>query len=526
MGSIPLPALDLKQPAAPPDVLQQYGRLMQLQNAQQNSPLEHQQLQQSVQEGQLGIQQKQQQIKDQQAMTSAMQNWDGKDYNDIIPLVVKNGGSAQAVMGLKKNILDQQTQIATAAKDNADAANAGIMATTKKNDLVTGALSSLTDPTKVPDAQLPQALTSTVQSLVQQGALDPQHAQAAAQLAQSGNPTAIRQGIDSFSKTLMAQSQISEEALKKAQTAQSQAETDKIRASTDPTSPLYAPSPAAVALGTAPGAQQIQANEVHQAAAKAGAEEGARMPGEMALARQRQALSQGDPNSAAQLLVNGDATLSELKSRGATPEFIANTLNAAHQLSGGKYNAQAADAQYDVAKSPANVAFFGSAKSLTDPGGTLEQLAKVGRLIPQSQLPALNSIADWEKAATGNGPLSKYAATALGVADDYSKVMGGGQGSDSSRQQALNLIKSSGSPDARAAAIDGIRGAVASQLNSRIGSNPVLGRMYGSSSASTPAQAAPATHSFSLSAWQRANPTGDPSAAKAAAQAQGFQVVQ
>jgi hypothetical protein len=245
-------------------------------------------------------------------------------------------------------------------------------------------------------------------------------------------------------------------------------------------------------MGTAPGAQQIQQGEVKQAAAKAGAEESARMPGEMALARQRQALSQGDPNAAAQLLVNGDATLSELKSRGATPEFIANTLNAAHQLSGGQYNAQSADAQYSVAKSPANVAFFGSAKSLTDKGGTLDQLAQAAKTIPSNQIPAFNSIADWEKAATGSGPLAKYASLALGVADDYSKVMGGGQGSDTSRLQALNLVGAKMSPEQRAGSIEGIRGAVGSQLGSRIGQNPVLQRMYGDQGKTQQGTGAPA----------------------------------
>jgi hypothetical protein len=203
------------------------------------------------------------------------------------------------------------------------------------------------------------------------------------------------------------------------------------------------------------------------------------MPGEMALAAQRQALSQGDPNAAGKLLVNGDATLSELKARGSTPEFIAKTLQAAHQLSGGQYNAQQADAQFQVAKSPANVAFFGSAKSLTDKGGTLDQLAQTAKTIPDNQIPVFNSVADWEKAATGSGPIAKYASQALGVADDYSKVMGGGQGSDTSRLQALNLIGAKLSPAQRAGAIEGIRGAVGSQVQSRVGSNPVLQRMYG-----------------------------------------------
>lgn len=202
--------------------------------------------------------------------------------------------------------------------------------------------------------------------------------------------------------------------------------------------------------------------------------------GQLALDRQKLAVSQGNPNLAAQLLVNGDATLSELKARGSTPEFIAQTLQAAHQLSGGKYNSQAADAEFSVAKSPANVSFFGSAKSLTDPGGTLDQLSDAAKAIPGGQIPVFNTIADAEKAATGSGPVAKYASLMLGVSDDYSKVMGGGNGSDTSRNQALKLIPANASPEARSAAIEGIRGAVGSQINSRVGSNPILKRMYGS----------------------------------------------
>lgn len=497
MGSIPLAALSIKTPEQP-DILQKYSQLMALRNAsqqqqmtQQEAPLRLQALQQQAQGGQIQLQQQQQALKDQQASTAAMQQWDGKDINELYPLVLKNGGSSTAVIGLKSKVLEQQQAAATAFKNTADGGKAIVEANKTKGDLISGALTPLTDPSQVPDAQLPQAVQTTVQGLVQNGTLDPQHAQAAQQLLQQsgGDPAKIRQGLSLFIKTGQAQSQILQDAHVEAQTAQAKAESDKIHASTDPTSPLYAPSPEAVAMGTAPGAAQIQAGQVKQAAAKAGAEEGARMPGEMALARQRQALSQGDPNSAAQLLVNGDATLSELKARGATPEFIANTLNAAHKLSGGKYNAQSADAQFQVAKSPANVAFFGSAKSLTDPGGTLDQLSTAAKDIPGGKIPAFNSIADWEKAATGSGPIAKYASLALGVADDYSKVMGGGQGSDSSRLQALKLVGASQSPDQRVGSISGIRGAVGSQLNSRIGSNPVLGRMYGAApgSSSTPA---------------------------------------
>ena len=487
MASIPLVALNVRTPEQP-DIMQKYGQLMQLRICAAAEPdaaaggaaAPSGASATDDRSADCNFSSNNSVLKDQQATSAAMQNWDGKDYNDILPLVLKNGGSAQAVIGLKKSILDQQVQVANAAKATGQGAEAQIAATLKKNDLVNGALSPLIDPTKIPDAQLPQALTSTVQSLVQQGALDPPHAQAASQLLQSGDPTTIRNGIQQFTNTLRAGSQITEEALKKAQTGQQQAETDKIRASTDPTSPLYSPSAAAVAMGTAPGAAQIQAGEAQQAGRKAAAEESARMPGEMALAQQRQALSQGDPVAAAKLLVNRDATLSELKSRGATPDFIARTLFAAKQLSGGKYNAQAEDANFSVAKSPANVGFFGSAKSLTEQGGTLDQLTNAAKDIPGNQIPVFNTIADVAKAAAGSGPIAKYASILLGVSDDYSKVMGGGQGKRFIENAGSpSLFQPMQSPEARAAAIEGIRGAVGSQIHSRIGSNPVLQRMYG-----------------------------------------------
>lgn len=248
---------------------------------------------------------------------------------------------------------------------------------------------------------------------------------------------------------------------------------------------------------TTAAATQAETANYHGIESKQRGQEIGIQSGRLAVEQQKVAISKGDPNAAAQLLVNGDATLSELKARGSTPEFIAQTLKAAHDLSGGKYNAQSAEAQFSVAKSPANVAFFGSAKSLTDKGGTLDQLNDAAKDIPGGKIPAFNSIADWEKAATGSGPIAKYASIALGVADDYAKVMGGGSGSDTSRMQALNLVGAKLSPEGRTGSIAGIRGTVGSQLNSRIGNNRVLGRMYGSDSPSGDAPtAAPAAGGF------------------------------
>jgi hypothetical protein len=469
VSSIPLPALDVRAPQPQQNPMGQYAQLLQLQNEQQLQPLRVQQAQQSVQSGGLQLQQQQQDLKDQQGISKWFMNIDPKDPNAFDPMEVGKtlanaGVSGKGIMQAQQQLLQHQQTVLTMNKDQI--ANQQEMSN-NLYDSINGVI-GVTDP-----QQRAQLLTPLIQNAVQAKALQPQQAM---QMLQ--NPSAI---TDDQLKQMQHGLGVSSAFLASvARKQQADTEQGKITASMNPQSSLYAPSPAAVAMGTAPGAAAIQAGEAQQAGQKAAAEGAARQPFEMRLAQQRQALSQGDPKAAAQLLIDGDATLSELKARGSSPEFIANTLAAAHQMSGGKYNAQQSEAQFDVAKSPANVAFFGSAKSLTDKGGTLDQLAQAAKDIPGNQIPVFNTIADAEKAATGSGPLAKYASLLLGVSDDYSKVMGGGQGSDTSRSQALRLVPTNASPEARAAAIEGIRGAVNSQMNSRIGKNPVLGRMYGS----------------------------------------------
>jgi hypothetical protein len=201
-----------------------------------------------------------------------------------------------------------------------------------------------------------------------------------------------------------------------------------------------------------------------------------------------QAIADGDPVAAGQMLHDGVVAPSQIISA-RKPEFAQKAFAAAAGFGDG-WNAQKAEADYKVASSPAQVQFFGSSKSLTDKGGTLDQLTAAGKDIPQNKIPVFNTIADAVRASTGSGPVAKYAAVALGVADDYAKVMGGGQGSDSAREQALKIISAAQSPEQRAAAVEGIRGAVGSQAGSRIGNNTVLQRMYGNSGGEAPKTAA------------------------------------
>jgi predicted Zn-dependent protease with MMP-like domain len=83
----------------------------------------------------IGQQQMQQiQIQDMQAQTRAMQQWDGKDWNDYADLVRKNGGSGQTVMGINQHLLQQRAEHSIQIKNDAEAFKAKTEATQKIMD--------------------------------------------------------------------------------------------------------------------------------------------------------------------------------------------------------------------------------------------------------------------------------------------------------------------------------------------------------------------------------------------------------
>lgn len=517
MGNLSaLPALAVQTPT-PRDPLEEFARVAQIRSQMQSQQAQQQEMQI-----------RQQQINDQQATTAAMKNWDPStgDYDALAKSVLQNGGSANAATAIQKHGLDVKT--ATEALSEKQLADFKA-----HQEAFADRLGPLTDPSIVPDEQLPGKALQTVNDLVQNKLIDPAHAAPLQQGIQSvSDPAQLRQLILQTRNQALGASAI---AAQKKTTAETEEATGKARESNaaaalkeieakglqgltpefvsqqvdnvfDPNSTtsggqnrlVKAQALGALARGDVQGAKQIldegfkSALEEKKAIATETnpAVQNAKVALAQRIKRAEQAITQGDPTAAGKLLADGSVTLSELKSRGTTPDFIVQATNAAQKLNPG-FNPQKAEADLAVAKSPANLSFFGSAKSLTDKGGTLDQLAAAAKDIPSNQIPVFNTVADWEKAATGSGPIAKYAALALGVADDYSKVMGGGQGSDTSRKQALDLIAAKESPEQKAASLEGIRGAVKSQTRSRIGNNSILKNMYGDD------ESAPAANFFS-----------------------------
>jgi hypothetical protein len=230
MSSIPLPALDLK-PVQQPDIMANYGHLLQLQNMAQTAPLQRQALQQQIQTGELENQQKQIALKDQQAMSAAMNEWAtpkqsappanmpqgmtggppapsavAPDYDSLLDLARKHGVSFAGYQGLQQHILDMKQKAATIAKDDAQRGTDEANALKTKNGMLTDAMTGVAN---LPDNQLIPGLLSAAQQLGQSGLLDPQHVQMAQQLAQTGDPATIRKmlgiqiaGMGGFTKML------------------------------------------------------------------------------------------------------------------------------------------------------------------------------------------------------------------------------------------------------------------------------------------------------------------------------------
>lgn len=225
MGSIPLPALAVKSPQQI-DPLEAAGRALSLRDLMQRGQLQ----QQAIQRGGIENEQAQIALNDQKSMTAAMHEWDGKDFDSLIPLVQKHGGSAQAVMGLKQNALNLKAKYSEIAAKDAETGEKNLTTLKGQNDMVAGAIKNAMS---LPDEQLAQGIVATAQDLADKKLIDPQHLQMAQQIAQSGDPASMRKSLDFFRKSYMANSAQMDEAEKAATTREKNASAEKTELETN-----------------------------------------------------------------------------------------------------------------------------------------------------------------------------------------------------------------------------------------------------------------------------------------------------
>jgi len=209
MGTIPAPNIVQDAEMISQNPLTEYARSVALQSEQQQ--LKQQQMQ---------TQQMQQQLADQQAMTKAMHDWDGKDFDQLPELMKQHGISGPGYLQAKQNVVARQTQLATLDKDQ--------LANLKEHhDMALGAIDAAEG---VPDEQLMQHVTDTVGRLQQAGHIDPQTGSAIIQHAQSMTPSEFRPWLDIYKKGLMAESAAIAQTKTQAETHKATAEAEKAEA--------------------------------------------------------------------------------------------------------------------------------------------------------------------------------------------------------------------------------------------------------------------------------------------------------
>lgn len=199
-----------------------------------------------------------------------------------------------------------------------------------------------------------------------------------------------------------------------------------------------------------------------------------------------QSVTQGSPDIAGKMLADGVATLSELKARGATPDFIQKTILSAQKFDP-KYNASDEIVGETALKAPGTQTFFGSARSLTQSGGMLDQLKKAHDALGNREVPKFNHWADLVAYQAGDDALSNYKTALLGAADDYAKVVGGGNPTDSARDASAEQFLFDLNNHAFEKSVETARSAVRSQVEGRIGTNRYIRQREGDILGSTEA---------------------------------------
>lgn len=276
MATIPLPALDVKPPQSNP--FEDYGRILQMKNfiqqqqtgqlAQQRMGLENQQLSEEVQ--------------DDAKWRSVLQDpsFDGTPEM-LLQKGLKAGVGRKSYLTMQQAVTAHQQQLATLQKDQLDNL-------TKTQDVWRGQLQSIID---APAEEKQNLWLQEKQKVPQLASQLPDVYPGDDQAQAIANHLAL-------GSTLAKEASEQKTAAARQQEAQTNA--TRLAQQQNPSSPLYAPTPAYVSLQAQQGnqtAQQIQTGEVQQAGRVAGAQEQAKFPYQLQIERVRQQVAQTFQNN-------------------------------------------------------------------------------------------------------------------------------------------------------------------------------------------------------------------------------------
>jgi hypothetical protein len=213
-----------------------------------------------------------------------------------------------------------------------------------------------------------------------------------------------------------------------------------------------------------------------------------------AVKRTAQLIQDGDPNLLAQGLVNGDIAWSQVVSS-RKPEFATAAFKAADELSkaqtGKPFSATVNETNFKQATNPQVQSKLKMIEGMTEKGGSIDIAQQAASKLPGFNEKTANRVFNAVKGEFGNPAISNFQTAMVGLADEYSQVMGSGAGTDSSRQQALDILHDGYSKGQLAGAIAVMKADINARQKALIGDNPTLKQLF-PAVGGTQQQAAPA----------------------------------
>jgi hypothetical protein len=202
-------------------------------------------------------------------------------------------------------------------------------------------------------------------------------------------------------------------------------------------------------------------------------------------------------------IVEGRMDPSQISPRSAQYPYV---LQAANQYSqqtyGQPFDFAKASADYGYAKNPTTQNTLKMINAMVDPGGSIEIAQNAAKKLPQMDSTLANQVFNAAATQFGSAEASDFHTAMLGLADEYSKVMGGGVSSDTGRQQALDILKAGYSKGQLSGAVAIMRKDITARKSAIVGNNTYLQRQYSPRTAGAASTTQPtASSGFSWSSF-------------------------
>lgn len=206
----------------------------------------------------------------------------------------------------------------------------------------------------------------------------------------------------------------------------------------------------------------------------------------------------GNPKLVAQMLVSGDAAWSQLVST-RKPEFLVQVATLAKALDP-NFSIAKNESDYKASTNPQTRATLDLITTMTDNNGSIAVAQRAATKLPQLNSQQANSVFNAFSRSFGSNSATNFHTAMLGLADEYSKVMGGGVSSDTGRQQALDILKDSYSNGQLSGAIDTMKQDIQARKSELIRGNRVLEQTYGAGGSKDEGNAGPVRGGLSTGA--------------------------